>query len=449
MKKILASSVLCLILCCLVSCKSNIPTPADTKYIQQFNDFYFSKGIHEINVDQLALFVDYSTCIAMGQNSPFFQALVPSWTNAARKYYSIEGNSIIEHPAINTFQLLRTIHEVNYADLKLAINRMAEANTESVLLTDGEYYQQSIAQGNINNPYMADALTVWLRKGHDVFFLSEPYQEPNNGHVYNKRRFYIIFTDTRLKGNIMDRITQTVNLVQFPAVEIFHLSADHPHLLSANGQTTQPNENLSATVTPGLGAYEIQDWPISWKDGIEPLIVNAVNPNTGNPLPDGESFTSGLKLDRNAFGGYRITNVTVKAYNINSEYNDFYNALETKTKPFKEIAPIECQNFVKIDEQEFKRHGIINLHFDTQMYNPETALNGAPFNYTKLDICVSSVEPLFAQHKDMFTFDSIDLPGQKNVSVASSVEQCLTDPDIKAMICNCPIYTIYVKSSER
>ena len=190
MKKILASSVLCLILCCLVSCKSNIPTPADTKYIQQFNDFYFSKGIHEINADQLALFVDYSTCIAMGQNSPFFQALVPSWTNAARKYYSIEGNSIIEHPAINTFQLLRTIHEVNYADLKLAINRMAEANTESVLLTDGEYYQQSIAQGNINNPYMADALTVWLRKGHDVFFLSEPYQEPNNGHVYNKRRFW-------------------------------------------------------------------------------------------------------------------------------------------------------------------------------------------------------------------------------------------------------------------
>ena len=100
-------------------------------------------------------------------------------------------------------------------------------------------------------------------------------------------------------------------------------------------------------------------------------------------------------------------------------------------------------------EEPFKRHGIINLHFDTQMYNPETALNGAPFNYTKLDICVSSVEPLFAQHKDMFTFDSIDLPGQKNVSVASSVEQCLTDPDIKAMICNCPIYTIYVKSSER
>lgn len=385
----------------------------------------------------------------MGQNSPFFQSLVPSWTNAAKKYFSIEGDSIKEQPASNTFQLLRTIKEVNYADLKSAINRMAEANTESVLLTDGEYFQKSIALGNINNPYMAEALKTWLKKGHDVFFLSEPYQEPNNGQVYNKKRFYIIFTDSRLRSNIMDRITQTVDLTQFPTVEMFHLSADHPHLLSANGQTTQPNENLSATVTPGLGAYELQDWPISWKDGIEPLIVNAVNPTSGESLPDGEAFTSGLKLDRNAFGGYRIKDVTVKAYNINTEYNNFYNALDTKIKPDKQITPVKCDGFVKIDEKEFQRHGIINLHFDTQMFNPEPVLNGTPFNYTKLDICVSSVEPLFSQHKDMFTFDSIDLPGQQNVSVASSVEQCLTDPDIKAMISNCPIYTIYVKSSER
>ena len=448
MKNIWTYSVLCCALICLVSCNSNILTPSDTKYISQFNDFYFTKGVHEISANQLALYVDYSTCIALGQNSPFFQALVPSWANAARRYYSIEGDSIREQPATNTFQLLRTIHEVNYADLKSAINRMAKSNTESVLLTDGEYFQKSIAQGNINNPYMADALKTWLKKGHDVFFLSEPYQEPNNGQMYNKKRFYIIFTDTRLRGNIMDRITQTVNLSLFPTVEMFHLSADHPHLLTANGQTTLPNQNLSATVT-GFGAYEIQDWPISWKDGIEPLIVNAVNPTTGTPLPDGEPFSSGLKLDRNAFGGYRITNVAVKAYNINSEYSDFYNALDAKTKPNKEIAPAECQNFVKVDEKEFKRHGIINLHFDTQMYNPETALNGAPFNYTKFDICVSSDEPLFDQYKDIFTFDSIDLPGQKNVSVASSVEQCLTDPDIKAMISNCPIYTIYVKSSTR
>lgn len=185
MKKLLALSALCLTLIFLVSCGDKVPTSPDTKYIPQFNDFYFSKGIHEISANQLTLYVDYSTCIAMGQNSPFFQALVPSWANATRRYYAIEGDSIREYPASNTFQLLRNIHEVNYADLKSAINHMAESNTESVLLTDGEYFQKSIAQGNINNPYMADALKIWLKKGHDVFFLSEPYQEPNKGQLYN------------------------------------------------------------------------------------------------------------------------------------------------------------------------------------------------------------------------------------------------------------------------
>lgn len=449
MKKILALASLVVVLLSVESCDNNIDTAPDAKYIPKFHDFYFSKGIHEIKGDDLALYVDYSTCIAMGQNSSFFQALVPSWTDATEEYYSIEGNKIIEHDEDSTYALLRTIHEVNYADLKTAINKMANRNAESVLLTDGEYFEPSIAKGHVNDPYMADALKTWLKKGHDIFFLSEPYQEPYNGQLYDKKRFYIIFTDTRLSNNIMQRIKETVDLTRYPNVEIFHLSADHPSLYSANSRTNQPNSNLSASVAQGAGPYEIQDWPISWKDGIEPLIVNAVNPNTGDPLPDGEAFTSGLKLDRNDFGGYRITGVTAKVYNINQEYFDFYNAQEAKSKPADSINPVECENFAKIDEKEFQSHGIINLHFDTQMFNPEPVLNGSPFNYTKIDICVSKVEPLFSQHKDMFTFSSIDVPGQQNVSVAASVEQCLTDPDIKAMISNCPIYTIYIKSSKR
>lgn len=433
----------------LNSCSNNIPTASDTKYIPDFHQTYFSKGISEIGADELSLYVDYSTCNVLGQQSAFYQALVPSWTNATQKYYSIEGNKITEHPKDSTYILLRSIQGVNYADLKTASEKMAASNAESVLLTDGEYFQPNIAKGSVTNPYMADALKTWLKKGHDVYILSEPYVEPYNGQSYNKKRFYIMFTDCRLKGNIYDRVMQTVNLAQFPQVEIFHLSADHPQLMSKNAQTTEPNENLSAKVTPGLGNYEIQDWEIDWKNGIEPLLVNAVDPNTGNALPNGEAFTSGLKLDRNSFGGYRITDVTAKVYNINQEYSDYYFAKDAKQKVGVNIQPVECEHFVKIDPKEFKSHGIINLHFDTQFFKPQPVLNGSPFNFFKVDICVSKVEPLFAQHKDMFTFDSIDMPGQKNVSVAASVEQCLTDPDIKAMISSCPIYTIYVKSNER
>ena len=433
----------------LNSCGSGIPTASDTKYIADFHRTYFSKGIDEISQDQLSLYVDCSKCIALGQNSPFFQALVPSWTNATKKYYSIEGSNIQLHQPDSTFLLLRNVNETDYADLKSAVERMAKNNTESVLLTDGEYFQPSIAKGNINNPYMANALKAWLKRGHDVYILSEPYVEPYNGKNYNKKRFYIMFTDCRLKGNIYERVMQTIDFARFPQVQVFHLSADHPQLLPKNAQTTEPNPNLNAKVVSDLSGYEVQDWEIGWKEGIEPLIVNAVNPNTGEPLPDGEPFISGLKLDKNSFGGYRITDVAAKVYNINQEYSDFYCAKDAKQKVEGSIQPMACECFVKVDPKEFKSNGIINLHFDTQNYYPDPVLNGSPFNFFKIDICVSQVEPLFAQHKDMFTFDSIDMPGCQNVSVAASMEQCLTDPDIKAMISSCPIYTIYVKSNER
>ena len=433
----------------LSSCSDHIPTDDGGKYstyIEEFHYANFFKGIDAIDSGNLSLYVDYSTCNVLGQNSAFYQALVPSWVAAARSYYSIKGAEIAKEEG-PTFDLLRTIEEVNYADLKRAIEQMANSNSESVLLTDGEYFQQSIAKGNINNPYMADALKTWLKKGHDIFVYTEPYVEQYKGQSFNKKRFYIIFTDVRLRDNIYDRITQTVNLQDFPDVEMFHLSADHPSL-AAEGTSTKANENLSAKVK-GFGSFEAQEWEIDWKNGIEPLIIYAVDPQTGETLPDGESFTGGLKVDRNSFGGYRISNVAAKVYNINQEFTDFCAAKQTGEKYKADFALTPLDNFIKLDDKEFQKHGIINLYFDGQMYTPDPVLNGSPYNFIKIDICVSEVQDMFSQFAHQFEFESIDMPGQTNTSVAESIKQCLADPDIKTMISTCPIYTIYIKSPER
>ena len=439
----------------LTSCgwffNDNIPTDDGDKffdYVPEFHYTYFSNGIDAIKSGNLSLYVDYSTCNVLGQNSAFYQALVPSWTAATKTFYSIKGNQIAKEEG-PTFDLLRTIEEVNFADLKGAVAQMANSNSESVLLTDGEYFQQSIAKGNINNPYMADALKTWLKKGHDIFVFSEPYVEQYKGQSYNKKRFYILFTDVRLRDNIYDRIMQTAKLQDFPEVEMFHLSADHPSL-AAEGEGTKPNDNLSANVK-GFGSFEAQEWQINWKDGIEPLIVYALNPQTGEALPDGEIFTGGLKVDRNSFGGYRISKVAPKVYNINQEFTDFCSARIAGEKIGGKLEPMPQpqDNFVKMDEKEFTKHGIINLHFDTQMFTPDFVLNGSPYNFFKIDICVSEVQDMFSQFAHIFEFESIDMPGQTNTSVAESIKQCLADPDIKGMITSCPIYSIYVKSSKR
>ena len=454
-KSLIGKTALGIVAACLVgfgvlsSCSNHIPTDDGGKYstyIEEFHYANFFKGIDAIESGNLSLYIDYSTCNVLGQNSAFYQALVPSWTAATKNYYSIKGPDISKEEG-PTFNLLRTIQEVNYADLKSAIEQMANSNSESVLLTDGEFYQQSIAKGNINNPYMASALKTWLQKGHDIFVFSEPYVEAYKGQSYNKKRFYIIFTDVRLRDNIYDRIIQTVKLQNFPDVEMFHLSADHPSL-AAEGTSTKPNDNLSADVK-GFGSFEAQEWPIDWKDGIEPLIAFAVNPQTGETLPNGESFTGGLKVDRNSFGGYRITDVAAKVYIINQEFTEFCAAKQAGTRYKADITLTPMDNFIKLDGKEFQKHGIINLYFDSQMYTPDPVLNGSPYNFIKIDICVSGVQDMFSQFAHQFEFDSIDMPGQTNTSVAESIKQCLADPDIKTMISTCPIYSIYIKAPER
>lgn len=428
-------------------CSSYVDTP-DEKYLTEFQDQLFTPTMDPVTKDDLSLFVDYSTCIAEGQHSTFYNSLIPSFVSVTKKYYSIKGNQIqLEEGEV--FQLLRTINEVNYADLKSAINQMSIGSGESVLLTDGEFFQRNIAKGNINNPYMADAFKKWLLRGHDIYIICEPYIEHNNGQNYQKKRFYILFTDNRLPGNIYDRIIQTTKLEDFPDVELFHFSADHPSLLSINGDCSSVNKLLEAKVL-AKGSYEIQNWQLTWRDGIEPLIIGAVDENTGEPLPNGEYITKGIKVDRNSLGGYRISALEARVYNVNDLYMTYYTQKESGLKPSLEtVNLVQANNFIKLNEEEFEKHGMVELNFDTQMFNIDECLTGSPYNYTKVDICIKEITPMFDQYADMFKFESIDVKGQTNVSVAESIKQCMANHEIKQKIKETSIYTIYIKSFER
>ena len=400
----------------LYSCKNTTPTPEDTRYIKDFHVANFLHSANMLEEGKLALYVDYSTCIAEGmKTSAFYVKLVPSFVEATKTFYSIKGDSIKQEIPADTYNRLLNIHEVNYADLKYAAEQIAKGNTEAALLTDGEYYNPTMAGANPNNPYLADAFKTWMKKGHDIFIISEPYIETNNGLQYNKKRFYFLFTDTRLKNNIYDRIAQTASLEQFPNGQIFHLSADHPNIM-AEGNSSQTNDLLAA--------------------------------KTANPLSNGDYVIKGLRVDRNSFGGYKITDVDVKVYDMNMAYMDYYMQKESgeKTGALGEELP-ECPNFIVIDHKEFERHGMINLYFDIVNYN-NAFLVGKPNNYFKIDFFITKTENVFSKYSSMFTFDLLGHPGITNSSVVTSVEQCLVDKDLENQMKHSPFYTIYVKSNK-
>lgn len=431
------------------SCKNSVQTPDDTKYLEEFHLVNFEPQEKLLNENELNLFVDYSTCNKLGQNSPFFQDIAASLVNKTTTYYSVKGDQIQPEDLSvnNVYTLLRNIQEVNYAELAKAAEMMANGSAESVMITDGEYYTPSIAKGHDNDPYLANAFKTWILKDYDVHIISEPYVESCNGQNYKKKRFYIMFTDDRMQNNIYERIRRTVDFTQFPDVDEFHISASHPQMKSDGNNASIQNEVLESK-SRGFGTFEIEDWDgCDWKT-IEDVLVNAVDENTGEPFKGGMPIIE-MGLDKNSFGCYRIAGLNLKVYDINNEYSDYYNAKVDKQKVGKqEYELIELENFMQLDNKEFDKHSKINISFNQEWFDP-SVLSGKPYNYFKIDVVISDVKSIFENHEEKFQFESISQKGMKNVSVASSIKQCLADDKVLEKMRNQVIYSIYVKSEAK
>lgn len=426
--------------CCIVP-----TTPPDTKYLAEFHNITTDSEIQKLPSNNLALFVDYSNCIADGMKSDFYQKMVSPLTAATKEYWSIKGNSITKQEG-NIYELLNNIEEISYAALDAAIEQMANRDSESVLLTDGELFTQTATKNNPNNPYMHNALKKWLLGGHDIHIIAEPYKEIYKGETFDKKRFYIIFTDDRLEGNIYQRIKEIANLEDFPQIDEFHLSGNYPWAVPSNNKCSAPNGIVAADITP-YGNMEIQDWNVDWKNIIN-LIVNGYDEN-GIPLPNGEKLIGGLQVNKNAFGSYRITEVGLKVSKINKEYFNVYNDLESGTKVGKqqfEFTPIE--NFIIVDKDEFTKHGNVDLYFDINHFAPSGDLDGSPFNYFKIEIYVKDFQNILNNSLDMFNFDSIVNSGQTNISISESLKNCVFDPELINKLKGQVLYTIYVKSDK-
>lgn len=429
----------------LNSCSTGVLTPEDTKYLEEFHLVNFEPQEKPLREDELNLFVDYSTCNVLGQNSQFFQEIAASLVSKTSAYYSIKGSEIQKEEG-DVYTLLRNIKEVNYAELANAAQMMTAGDCESVMITDGEYYTPSIAKGHDNDPYLANAFKTWILKGYDVHIISEPYVESYNGKNYNKKRFYIMFTDDRMQNNIYERIRRTVDFTKFPDVDEFHISASHPQI-KGNGNNCSTQNEILESKSKGYGTFEIENWNgCDWKT-IEYELVNAVDEETGEPLKTGASIIQ-MGLNKNSFGCYRIKSVDLKVYDINEEYNTYYEAKVNGEKPgHQDYTLTEMENFMQVDSKEFEKHSKINISFNQDWFNPKI-LMGKPYNYFKLDLAIGDVQSIFGQHEEKFEFESITQPGSKNVSVSSSIKQCLADDQVLEKMRGQVIYTIYIKSEE-
>ena len=429
----------------------------DDSRIDEFGSAYFGKQSDNIEMQKVALYVDNSTCIAnaMNDGSKFYNDMVAVLTSDnIEEYYSIKGKDIIREEG-DKYQLLKSVEEINYADIKTAAEKIANGSCEGILLTDGEYYQPTISGSNPNNPWMETAIVKWLSRGHEIFVFAEPYPERYKGKTYVKKRFYFIFTDTKYQGNIYDFIVSTVSLKSYSQIGQYRLTANHYTLLTeGNNNSSTPNENFMCTPTHCNGWSEVQIWDqLTWKD-IYKYIACATT-DDGTPLPDGEAVLS-LVLDRNSGGScFRISDVDVRICNLSEEYQDFCMMMDEGQKPSQialnnPIAVYYQDNFIKLDKKEFNNHGRLDVYFDVNNFNP-SFLNKNDENLLKLDFVVTGYNNNFkdkSQAEEMFIFPAINKPGEMNTSLVASIRNALGNPNVKNLMKEQVIYSVYIFSGK-
>lgn len=377
------------------------------------------------------LYVDYSDCMTTATQSQYYMNVQPAIIACNPNYYSIKGGNIQfeSNDKMKVHQLLNGIKNVDYSNLKGAVDSILKNNHEAILITDGEYYQKGIG-ANLNNPYLADEFKEWLTRGLDIYVYSEPYLSGK----FMKNRYYMLFTDHRIDNNIQQIFSR--NAPNDSNVKMVHLYSGIPGIkIGENG--VRLNEQLLDTSEGEIYRSQGFEWhtlDAKWED-IYDYIAKA---------EDGKDriFINGIKLVIGEEDAYRPEELEVKSYEI----SDVYTAFDAKTKKPIELGE-ELDDFLKIDEKAWKK-GEIALKFDDDFDGD--CLNGSEGNLLRIDICVKKSKENFTSNPAIggkFQFDS---PYGLNTSVYESLKQTLLDPSISPEEKGNPvIYTIYLNTYTR
>lgn len=377
------------------------------------------------------LYIDYSDCMTTATESEYFRNVQPAIIACNPNYYSIKGNVIKfeTNDKMKVHQLLNGIRNVDYSNLKGAVDSILKNKHEAILITDGEYYQKGIG-ANLNNPYLADEFKEWLTQGQDVYVYSEPYKSGK----FIKNRYYMLFTDHRIDNNIQQIFSR--NAPAQSGVQMVHLYSGIPGAKIAESGV-KLNEQL---LDDGQGKVYFEqgyEWHIldaKWSD-IYSYIAQADDKKD-------RILISGIKLTVGKEDAYRPEEIKVKTYEISDTYLNF----NTNAKQRPELGE-DLEDFLKVDDDAWKKGEVI-LKFDEDFDG--NGLNGSEGNLLRIDICVEKSKENFTGNPNIggkFQFDS---PYGLNTSVYESLKQTLLDPSISPEKKGNPIiYTIYLSTYTR
>ena len=413
----------------------------DLSYLKEFVELNFPQTQTTINKD-VDLYVDYSTCVAEAQKSEYFRKTHPAFVDCAPTFYSIKGSKITEETkdSQKVYQLLSTVKEVNNADIKQAVAKIVARDNQAVLITDGEYYMKDATRDNLNNPYLAEDFRTWLKKGYDIYIISEPYLESGK---FSKFRFYFLFTDSKLPNNIYDRFVRSAPLNS--AVKMLHLNNGAPKV-SRKDKTQDINESLSPVEDncSVYSTYEVQEYAVLWKDIKSFLATGSLKERY---------LTRGIFVNLSEYDGYKIEAIEPVVYLIAEDYQEYVDSATVSAKVMPHAKKlIQVKDVFSIDKHSFEDDGEIVLTLDKNFDGVGNTLSSDWPNLLRVDFVVTKVSDNFSSNEELnsaFQWRSISSAqgGAMNTSILESVSQVLKDPDMSPVDKETAVlYTIYLST---
>lgn len=424
---------------------------ADMKSFIEYNGWEQEFNAETLG-EEIDLYVDYSTCVSEAKNSAYYRTVHPVIVDANPNYYSIKGSQI-KFETNNrqaVYQLLNTVREVNYADIKGAVQKIVDGNNHAVLITDGEYYQRKAGvRDSQTNPYLADEFRKWLGRGYDIYIYSEPYLESGR---YSKFRYYFFFTDDNVKNNIRERFQRSVP--EQSDVKIFHMSGKRPSVAFADGypvidEVLSPNKELKCSGN----SYDVQEYYTGWGDIYNYLLDNAYD-ERGRQLEDGKALVRGLFVNNNLTNGYKVKGLKIRVSNVGADFASWLEAktmaeeMEDDSVTLPKAGSLRDYDLFTYDKELFEETGEIAIMLDKD--NTYEGLE-SDYNLLKVDILMDGVVENFSQNNEAngcFQWLSITNNNQLNTSLYESIRLVLLDPTMNPVKREEEklLYTIYMST---
>ena len=421
----------------ILSLTSCVADYVDLESFDKFTEAVFPTKADSGLSDEIDLYVDYSTCVAEASTSEFFKATHPAIVDCNPNYYSIKGKVIkLETNDRNkSYELLRTIKEVNNADLKTAVSDITSTNHQAVLITDGEYFPNNVIKDNLDNPYLAPYIRSWIKADHDIYIYSEPYVESQK---HNKFRYYMIFTDADIENNLNDKFVRSAP--EASDVLVLHLGSGVP-VPKFSKKFPVINPTLSATETPVKNNVFI-DTALEWDDILKYMRTEDI---------DEDYFLRGLSVNNLSEECFAIKKIKAVVYQLYDQYQEFSDsvAIGGHLPQFKPDEFEELENIFEIDDKLLKKKGeiAIKIHEDFDGEDLSTEHN----NLLKVDLVIDEADDNFSDNSDMkdgFIWNSISAANNHapNTSLYQSISQVLRDPKMNPEKSHKPFFTFYIQT---